>query len=119
MIRSITVTSLFAALLGMAGTALAQEQDRRTSGDVLLVERSQAAERSMNLPRRGLSMGEVERRFGAPDHKHAPVGGNRPQHPPITRWTYPEFSVYFEHSTVIDSVANQLARETGPKPPAR
>ncbi|WP_255505447.1 hypothetical protein [Alkalisalibacterium limincola] len=73
MIRSITVTSLFAALLGMAGTALAQEHDRRASGDVLLVERSQAAERSMDLPRRGLSMGEVERRFGAPEQKHAPV----------------------------------------------
>jgi len=119
MIRSITVTSLLAALLGMAGTALAQEQDRRASGDVLLIERSQTAERSMNLPRRGLSMGEVERRFGAPERKHAAVGGNRPQHPPITRWTYPDFSVYFEHSTVIDSVANRLDRETGPKPASR
>ena len=117
MIRSITVTSLFAALLGLAGTALAQES--RESGDVLLVERSQEAERSMELPRRGLGMAEVERRFGAPSRKHAPVGGNRPQHPPITRWTYPEFSVYFERSTVIDAVANRLDRETGPKPVSR
>lgn len=119
MIRSITVTSLFAALLCVSGAALAQQQERRESGDVLLVERSQMAERSMDLPRRGVSMSEVERRFGAPDRKHAPVGGNRPQHPPITRWTYPSFSVYFEHSTVIDAVANRLDRETGPKPVAR
>jgi hypothetical protein len=117
MIRSITMMSLSAVLLAVAGTSLAQ--DRRETGDVLLIERSQEAERSMNLPARGLSMAEVERRFGAPSQKHPAVGGNKPQHPPITRWTYPEFSVYFEHSTVIDSVANQLARETGPKPPAR
>lgn len=119
MIRSITVTSLFAALMAFAGTALAQQQDRRDSGDVLLLERSQVADRSMDLPRRGLSMAEVERRFGAPSRKHAAVGGNRPQHPPITRWTYPEFSVYFERSTVIDAVANRLDRETGPKPVSR
>lgn len=119
MIRSITVTSVLAVVLGFAGTALAQEHERRETGDVLLVERSQVAERTMDLPRRGLSMAEVERRFGAPAQKHAPVGGNRPQHPPITRWTYPEFSVYFEHSTVIDAVANRLDRETGPKPATR
>lgn len=117
MTRLSTVISLTLALCIAPAAALAQ--DRTQTGDVLLVERSEQAERSMNLPPRGISMAEVERRFGAPAQKHAPVGGNRPQHPPITRWSYPEFSVYFEHSTVIDAVANQLVGETGVKPATR
>lgn len=50
-------------------------------------------------PRRGLSMPQVEERFGPPLEKLAPVGD-----PPITRWNYDKFTVYFEHQYVIHSV---------------
>ena len=56
------------------------------------------------LPAKGMSMGEVQRQFGAPKLKHAAAGGGSAQQPPITRWDYDGFSVFFERSTVIDTV---------------
>lgn len=53
----------------------------------------------IDTPRRGLSMDQVEQLYGRPGSVTAPVGD-----PPITRWDYPEYSVYFEYSYVIDSV---------------
>jgi hypothetical protein len=55
---------------------------------------------SRELPRRGANMGAVEAQFGAPRARHAAVG-----QPPITRWDYDGFSVYFENSHVIHAVA--------------
>ncbi|HEX7381261.1 MAG TPA: hypothetical protein VF265_03805 [Nevskiaceae bacterium] len=63
-----------------------------------------AAASSVATPRRGATMEQVLRAFGAPTDRHAPVGGQSPQQPPITRWDYPYFSVFFEHRMVIDSV---------------
>ena len=72
------------------------------------------------VPTRGLSMSEVESRFGAPQQKLDPRGGQKRQWPAINRWVYPEFTVYFERQKVIDVVANQAnANEIGPKPPIR
>jgi hypothetical protein len=44
-------------------------------------------------------MAAVQGRFGEPTERHATVGN-----PPITRWDYPQFSVYFEHDRVLHSV---------------
>lgn len=86
--------------------------------DVLLIERVEA-QQDVVLPKRGTLMPQVEAQFGAPTRKHAPVGGNLPQHPPITRWDYPTFSVYFEHSHVVNAVVNRTSPlEKGPKPVA-
>lgn len=54
-----------------------------------------------NLPRpvRGMSTAIVLERFGEPLSKTAAVG-----QPPISRWHYQHFTVYFESDTVIDSV---------------
>lgn len=54
---------------------------------------------SGNHPNRGLSMAKVEAAFGAPTQR-VPAVGN----PPITRWDYPGFVVYFEHEIVLHSV---------------
>lgn len=59
---------------------------------------------SIATPRRGVTMAQVLQEFGAPAARHAPVGGQSPQQPPITRWDYPGFSVFFEHRFVIDTV---------------
>lgn len=97
------------ALTGALGTAPAL-------ADVLLIDRVEES-RSQPLPARGSSMSQVESRFGTPTEKRAPVGGSQPQWPPITRWIYPEFSVYFENDRVVDTVVNQASPlETGPKP---
>jgi hypothetical protein len=50
-------------------------------------------------PNRGSSMAAVQGRFGEPTQRHATVGN-----PPITRWDYPQFSVYFEHDRVLHAV---------------
>jgi len=55
---------------------------------------------TVDRPKRGSTMTEVEKKFGAPVEKHATVG-----QPPITRWDYTGFSVFFEHDRVIHSVA--------------
>jgi hypothetical protein len=56
------------------------------------------------LPQRGMTMNTVTQRFGEPAQRHAPAGGGGPKTPPITRWDYDGYSVFFENSTVIDVV---------------
>ncbi len=53
----------------------------------------------------------MEKHFGAPVNRHPTVGA-----PPITRWDYNGFSVFFEKDRVIDSVvtANIARRELKP-----
>ena len=58
----------------------------------------------VNAPRRGLSMAQVERRFGAPLDKLPSAGGDTPRHPVINRWRYNGYTVYFERDRVIHSV---------------
>ena len=86
------------------------------AADTLLIQRTQAASHA-NLPKRGASMAAVEVAFGAPATKHAPVGGGGAHTPPITRWDYPSFSVYFENSHVVNSVLTKASElEIGPAP---
>lgn len=59
-----------------------------------------ATEASSSRPARGMSMERVEATFGAPATRVPAVG-----EPPITRWEYPGFTVYFEHQLVIHTVA--------------
>jgi len=73
------------------------------SADVLLIEEVRQAER-MNLPDNGLSMDEVSARFGEPSNKNAAVGD-----PPITRWDYDRFSVYYEYELVLFTVLHKGA----------
>ena len=90
-----------------------------TQGDVLLVERVQQ-ENSAALPVRGMTMAQVEARYGAPSDRLDPRGGQKRAWPTINRWRYPAFTVYFEKSRVIDAVANQASPdEIGPKPAIR
>jgi hypothetical protein len=62
------------------------------------------ATESRNAPGRGMSMAQVEKRYGAPLDKLPPAGGDAPRHPTINRWRYNGYTVYFERSRVIHSV---------------
>lgn len=85
------------------GTALSGMMTIAMAGDVLLIEKVE--ERMLrDLPRNGLTTAQVESRFGAPAQKHAPVGD-----PPISRWVYDDFNVYFEYDLVIESVLHHDA----------
>ena len=59
---------------------------------------------SVSTPARGQAMASVVRDFGEPETRHPAAGGGSKVHPPITRWDYPAFSVFFERNTVIDVV---------------
>jgi hypothetical protein len=84
--------------------------------DTLLIQRVQVASKA-DLPKRGNSMAQVEARYGAPQEKFAAVGGGSMHTPPITRWQYASFSVYFENSHVVDAVLTKAsALEIGPAP---
>jgi hypothetical protein len=54
---------------------------------------------SVAAPSRGTSMAHVERVFGPPSERAAAVG-----QPPISRWVYPAFTVYFEYDHVVHAV---------------
>jgi hypothetical protein len=57
------------------------------------------------LPSRGMDMANVEHIYGAPLQKLPPVPEKgTPKHPPITRWIYPTFVVYFEYNHVVHAV---------------
>jgi len=61
------------------------------------------------LPQRGESQRSVLERFGLADEEHRAVGN-----PPISRWDYREFSVYFEYDHVINSVRHHHPRTSAP-----
>ncbi|PCJ18339.1 MAG: hypothetical protein COB04_07380 [Gammaproteobacteria bacterium] len=62
----------------------------------------QAAGHAINKPSRGMEMSHVESQFGYPVQNMTPSGT-----PPIARWIYEGFTVYFEHQYVIHSVQHR------------
>jgi hypothetical protein len=110
-------TRTFAALLcgcALAGSVLADT--------VVLNDQVQVRESRIDRPKRGITMSEVEKHFGAPVTRHPTVGGGNPHRPPITRWDYSGFSVFFEGDRVIHSVVSggeaAPASEPAPAPAA-
>lgn len=54
---------------------------------------------AIETPKSGVTQASVEQKFGAPQSIHGPVGD-----PPITKWVYQGFTVYFEYDRVIHTV---------------
>ena len=71
------------------------------SADVLLIEEVRQSER-MELPTNGLRTADVRARFGEPAKTHPAVGD-----PPISRWDYDGWSVYFEYDLVLFTVLHK------------
>jgi hypothetical protein len=71
---------------------------------IIVNDQVTVAQSNIARPMRGMHMAQVEQQFGAPTTKHPTVGGGGPHRPPITRWDYPAFSVFFERDIVLDSV---------------
>jgi hypothetical protein len=85
--------SLFVALLAATATAPASAELVVVDGTV------QMRPATLETPRRGMRMADVEARFGAPESRNPAVGD-----PPISRWQYAGFTVYFEGDIVLHSV---------------
>lgn len=68
------------------------------AADVLLIDSIESAP-AMQTPRNGLSMTQVRQQYGDPAQEVPAVG-----EPPISRWEYDSYTVYFEHELVLHSV---------------
>jgi hypothetical protein len=99
--HTLPLLAAFALGAGLAASQAACAQET-------LTQRVQE-EKTMNLPARGLSMAQVEKKYGAPLRKLSPRGGDSTHHPTINRWEYTNFIVYFEKNRVIHSVLNTPA----------
>lgn len=69
--------------------------------DTLMIDAIES-DASASKPRSGVTMDTVEQRFGAPEERIPAVGD-----PPISRWLYQDFTVYFEYDRVIFSVVKR------------
>ena len=76
----------------------------RTSGDVLLIDSIQSVP-ATQTPRKGMNMASVRQQYGDPLSEGSTIGD-----PPIARWEYQGFSVYFEHDLVLHSVVHRPNR---------
>jgi len=86
---------LLALSTGLSGTVNAQNLDM--SG----AEGSSTFDQA-GKPTRGMTEERVRASFGAPQSTVAAVGD-----PPISRWEYAEFVVFFEYDRVIHSVTKR------------
>ena len=80
-----------AAMLAAAGPV---------SADTLLIDGIVSG--SNGVPTAGITKDRVAANWGEPSSKIAAVG-----EPPISRWIYDDFVVYFEFDHVIHTVANR------------
>lgn len=84
--------SAIAALVLSASSTLVAETVKIPVGQ-------QPAGQALEKPTLGMSMAMVEQKFGEPVER-LPARGE----PPISRWVYDQFVVYFESNIVIHSV---------------
>ncbi|MFK5914590.1 MAG: hypothetical protein QM484_09450 [Woeseiaceae bacterium] len=82
-------------LLGLVSSPYAEEI-------IMPPANTESAEFSVQVPGRGMTMESVQTKFGEAQSREEAVGT-----PPITKWNYSEFSVYFESEFVIHAVVNK------------
>ena len=87
-------------LLSTMSFGLSAASDSQTSGTVLRkTGLFMQGDRSLKRPQKAQTMAAVLAEFGEPNNKVPAIGD-----PPITRWEYEKFNVFFEYDKVIHSV---------------
>ncbi|MDH3613906.1 MAG: hypothetical protein OEU90_13685 [Gammaproteobacteria bacterium] len=86
------ILTVFALFFGAFGISTAETLDME----------GMAPESNSGRPTRGMTAASVESKFGAPQSKDAAVGD-----PPISRWEYTNFVVFFEYDRVIHAVVKR------------
>ena len=69
------------------------------SADSVKMEGTNVIAADDGRPTRGMTQERVEAKYGQPESTNSPVGD-----PPITRWEYADFVVFFEYDKVIHAV---------------
>ncbi|MEJ2686752.1 MAG: hypothetical protein P8124_05985 [Gammaproteobacteria bacterium] len=96
---AVTRPLLLAALVALASTTLVHA-DVLSLGKAVK-EAPPNKPSGLLRPTNAMTMQEVAKKFGPPQKKLPAVGK-----PPITRWVYPRYTVYFENNLVIYSVVH-------------
>jgi len=98
-VRAHTLLACSALIAGglFAGSISAETLDMEGTDNV-----NSSAFEQAGRPTRGMTQARVESTFGAPQKTDAAVGD-----PPISRWHYAEFVVYFEYDRVIHAVTKR------------
>ena len=91
----LTARIALALAIGVAASAGAQNLDMSAT------DRSSTFDQP-GKPTRGMTQASVETNFGAPQNRRTAVGD-----PPISRWEYAEFVVFFEYDKVIHAVSRR------------
>jgi len=68
---------------------------------ISIINAPENSENGVPRPTRGMDMQQVETKFGTPISISPAVG-----EPPITRWVYEKYTVYFEHQYVIHAAVD-------------
>jgi hypothetical protein len=93
-----SLPALLAALLAAVPGALLGVRMARAE-TVVIDDKVSVLPSDIARPAAGMTMKTVEERFGVPQERHPTIGT-----PPITRWDYPAFAVFFEKDRVIHAV---------------
>tara|TARA_B100000745_G_scaffold50422_1_gene30127 strand:+ start:547 stop:843 length:297 start_codon:yes stop_codon:yes gene_type:complete len=91
--------SLFLCVAMLSGFASAAQAD-----EVKIPIAQQGT--SIETPRTGISSAAVLQQFGQPEQQVSAIG-----EPPISRWVYPSFTVYFEYDHVITTVKHHKRQD--------
>ena len=86
----VLLSACIGATFALASAAMAQEQTAAAQS---------TAASAPTHPARGSTMETVKAKFGAPTQEAPAVG-----RPPITRWEYPGYTVFFENDKVLHTV---------------
>lgn len=90
-----------ALLIGTSTTALADRVQ-------IPVGQQSGSASTDQLPRNGMEKSQVAQQFGEPQEREGAVG-----EPPISRWEYEHYVVYFEHDRVLRSVLKHSPQGSG------
>lgn len=92
--------------LNLIGLAICLFLSQTSSADTLMLDSINAepvnSETGLLRPKRGMTAQQVFNQFGKPLEERSAIGN-----PPITRWIYSDFKVYFEYDHVIRSVVTR------------
>ncbi|AOE49882.1 hypothetical protein [Kangiella sediminilitoris] len=98
MMKTITGAVCAMSLIVGAGVGL----NTAKADEVKVPVAQQGQEKNIQVPKAGVTKSYVEQNFGSPNRVEGPVG-----EPPITKWIYNDYTVYFEYDRVIHSVIHK------------
>lgn len=100
--RSSIRFAVAAGFVLVAQATLAQEATESATQPLAVPPAPVQSAAPAQTPGRGLTMAQVKDKFGSPSQENPAVGT-----PPISRWEYPGYVVFFESDRVLHTVVTR------------